>query len=211
MSRSELTSPSADSSVSKPAVGLVASDEVEVLRNLLGALEHNLPVILANTGEAETVVDIARRLGVQIVEPPEGVETIDELRDHFATVASGESVSGIIVPEDSSTPINFERSVAEFDPDERVSGTVSEKPTANSACWRRSPLTTRRRAIADVVTETKQYADLVLVIDDGSSDDTVLLAKEAGATVIEHEENGGYGAALRTAFREANRRRADHP
>jgi len=50
----------------------------------------------------------------------------------------------------------------------------------------------------------------VLVIDDGSSDDTVLLAKEAGATVIEHEENGGYGAALRTAFREANRRRADH-
>jgi len=73
MSRSELTSPSADSSVSKPAVGLVASDEVEVLRNLLGALEHNLPVILANTGEAETVVDIARRLGVQIVEPPEGV------------------------------------------------------------------------------------------------------------------------------------------
>ena len=210
MSRSELTSPSADSSVSKPAVGLVASDEVEVLRNLLGALEHNLPVILANTGEAETVVDIARRLGVQIVEPPEGVETIDELRDHFATVASGESVSGIIVPEDSSTPINFERSVAEFDPDERVSGTVSEKADGELGVLAAIPAYNEEAAIADVVTETKQYADLVLVIDDGSSDDTVLLAKEAGATVIEHEENGGYGAALRTAFREANRRRADH-
>jgi len=72
------------------------------------------------------------------------------------------------------------------------------------------PAYNEEAAIADVVTETKQYADLVLVIDDGSSDDTVLLAKEAGATVIEHEENGGYGAALRTAFREANRRRADH-
>jgi len=63
------------------------------------------------------------------------------------------------------------------------------------------PAYNEEAAIADVVTETKQYADLVLVIDDGSSDDTVLLAKEAGATVIEHEENGGYGAALRTAFR----------
>jgi len=113
MSRSELTSPSADSSVSKPAVGLVASDEVEVLRNLLGALEHNLPVILANnTGEAETVVDIARRLGVQIVEPPEGVETIDELRDHFARLSRAVNPSRELLSQKTAAPQSISSGVS---------------------------------------------------------------------------------------------------
>ena len=54
------------------------------------------------------------------------------------------------------------------------------------------------------------YADCVLVIDDGSTDETVTRAYETGATTIEHERNWGYGAALRTAFEEAARRDADH-
>lgn len=48
------------------------------------------------------------------------------------------------------------------------------------------------------------------MIDDGSTDGTVVRAREAGTTVIEHEHNRGYGAALRTAFEEGNRRNADH-
>ena len=50
----------------------------------------------------------------------------------------------------------------------------------------------------------------VLVIDDGSDDDTADRAKEAGATVIEHEVNSGYGAALKTTFVEAHRLGVDH-
>ena len=40
----------------------------------------------------------------------------------------------------------------------------------------------------------------VLVVDDGSTDDTSRMAREAGAQVVRHEENLGKGAALRTGF-----------
>lgn len=43
----------------------------------------------------------------------------------------------------------------------------------------------------------------IIVIDDGSSDDTAYIAKNAGATVIRHKQNLGYGAALKTGIRYA--------
>ena len=43
----------------------------------------------------------------------------------------------------------------------------------------------------------------VLVVDDGSTDDTGGLARAAGATVIEQRPNQGKGAALRAGFRRA--------
>jgi len=43
----------------------------------------------------------------------------------------------------------------------------------------------------------------VIVVDDGSSDDTAARAREAGATVIEQRPNQGKGAALRAGFRRA--------
>ena len=41
----------------------------------------------------------------------------------------------------------------------------------------------------------------VLVVDDGSSDDTADVARAGGATVIARRPNGGKGAALRAGFR----------
>ena len=38
----------------------------------------------------------------------------------------------------------------------------------------------------------------ILVVDDGSSDQTAVLAREAGAKVIKHQRNKGVGAAFRT-------------
>jgi glycosyltransferase involved in cell wall biosynthesis len=43
----------------------------------------------------------------------------------------------------------------------------------------------------------------VLVVDDGSSDDTAAVAEAAGATVIRQVPNQGKGAALRAGFRRA--------
>jgi glycosyltransferase involved in cell wall biosynthesis len=43
----------------------------------------------------------------------------------------------------------------------------------------------------------------VLVVDDGSSDDTADVARGAGATVLQQRPNQGKGAALRTGFRRA--------
>jgi glycosyltransferase involved in cell wall biosynthesis len=53
--------------------------------------------------------------------------------------------------------------------------------------------------IAAVVRATLEHLP-VIVVDDGSSDDTAARAREAGATVIEQRPNQGKGAALRAGF-----------
>ena len=54
--------------------------------------------------------------------------------------------------------------------------------------------------IGEVVEQSKEFVDRVLVVDDGSSDKTAALAEKAGAEVIRHPQNRGKGAALRTGF-----------
>jgi len=54
--------------------------------------------------------------------------------------------------------------------------------------------------IGSVVLKARKHVDEVLVIDDGSTDTTVEVATEAGATVVSHEVNNGYGAAIRSCF-----------
>ena len=49
----------------------------------------------------------------------------------------------------------------------------------------------------------------VLVVDDGSSDETARVAREAGAEVLEQRPNAGKGAALRAGFRAALERGCD--
>lgn len=50
----------------------------------------------------------------------------------------------------------------------------------------------------------------VLVVDDGSTDDTVAIARACGAAVISHGKNRGVGAAMQTGIDEAVRRRVDY-
>lgn len=49
----------------------------------------------------------------------------------------------------------------------------------------------------------------LLVVDDGSTDDTARLAREAGASVISHGKNMGVGAAVQSGIDEAVRRQVD--
>ena len=55
--------------------------------------------------------------------------------------------------------------------------------------------------ISDVVRRTRQQLDHVVVIDDGSSDNTARCAREAGAEVIVHGQNRGKGEAIKTGLR----------
>jgi glycosyltransferase involved in cell wall biosynthesis len=57
--------------------------------------------------------------------------------------------------------------------------------------------------IADVVRRVSQYIDSILVVDDGSRDQTAAEAEAAGAHVIRHETNLGKGAALKTGLQYA--------
>ena len=49
----------------------------------------------------------------------------------------------------------------------------------------------------------------VLVVDDGSTDDTVAIARAEGASVLSHRQNRGVGAAFQTGVEEAIRRGSD--
>ena len=55
--------------------------------------------------------------------------------------------------------------------------------------------------IGSLVIKTKKHVDQVLVVDDGSTDETASIAKQTGAIVISHKKNLGKSAAIKTAFK----------
>ena len=62
------------------------------------------------------------------------------------------------------------------------------------------PCYNERIPIGYVVLIARKHVEEVLVVDDGSTDDTVEVATVAGAAVVSHGVNKGYGAAIRTCF-----------
>ncbi len=62
--------------------------------------------------------------------------------------------------------------------------------------------------IGSVILQTKKFVDQVIVIDDGSTDNTAEIARAAGAVVIKHRQNYGKGVAVSSAFKEAQLRKA---
>jgi len=64
--------------------------------------------------------------------------------------------------------------------------------------------------IGAVVAGAREFAETVLVVDDGSVDDTALQASAAGAEVVSHARNQGKGAALLTGMRLLSHRGLSH-
>ena len=57
--------------------------------------------------------------------------------------------------------------------------------------------------IGPLVRCVRSFASRIVVVDDGSRDDTAAAAREAGAEVLVHPVNKGKGAALQTGFQYA--------
>jgi glycosyltransferase involved in cell wall biosynthesis len=63
------------------------------------------------------------------------------------------------------------------------------------------PAYCEEKHIGEVVLRTRAQLDHVLVVDDGSTDQTALRAREAGAEVIVHPVNRGKGETIKTGLR----------
>jgi glycosyltransferase involved in cell wall biosynthesis len=83
--------------------------------------------------------------------------------------------------------------------------TESGKPTIIAVI----PCSNEGQFIGDVVTKTRKYVDKVIVIDDGSTDNTSEAAEAAEAEVIRHATRQGAGAATRSGFEAARANNAD--
>lgn len=72
------------------------------------------------------------------------------------------------------------------------------------------PVFNEEKRIAEVVKSLRAHVDSVVVVDDKSSDNTVLEAKKNGAIILSHKINLGQGAALETGHEYARMMDADY-
>jgi glycosyltransferase involved in cell wall biosynthesis len=63
------------------------------------------------------------------------------------------------------------------------------------------PAYNEEKTIAKVIEGARRHVTEVLVVDDGSTDGTPEVARNAGAIVLRHSHNVGYGASLATGFK----------
>lgn len=68
------------------------------------------------------------------------------------------------------------------------------------------PAYNEEKYIGSIILQARQHASEVIVVDDGSTDNTVKVSQLAGATVIKHLENQGYGATIQEILIQAKKR-----
>jgi glycosyltransferase involved in cell wall biosynthesis len=71
------------------------------------------------------------------------------------------------------------------------------------------PAYNEEQFIAEVVRKARKFVDQVIVVDDGSTDSTARVAEAAGAMVINHGVNKGYGESIKSCFNAAKENGAD--
>lgn len=196
----------------RPAVGIVADSRNgnRVAGAILRTLDQGYDPLVGATDPDVEGAEFARLLDVPVREGHARRGT--DLWAELGTAAREAGYPGLVRYENLTQTIDFEETEAEvnesvayivdpvFDP------RVTRYPDVLVAI----PAYNEGATIASVVTEARAYADEVVVVDDGSDDGTAASARRAGATVIEHDRNRGYGGALKTAFDEAERAGAEH-
>lgn len=199
-----------DNGTSAPAIGIIGTQENtgEVARTTLRAAERGLAVFIAADDANTTTARLCEKLGGTIVATQVGNRSDRELATELAHIAKEQSYPGILFHGECSEQLAFDASLLEF---KRERGLITEtvSKAAQTDVLVGVPAYNEAETVGSVVRGASEYADEVLVVDDGSQDETAERAREAEATVVEHDENRGYGHALKTIFTEADDRGVD--
>jgi len=197
------------------AVGVVLSEQNEdaVFRTALRAKRRGHPVFVTPLREDSDTLDALADVGAVVIAPPSEQASQSDLHRLLSRTARERGSTGIILQTRDCPRIDYDRTAAAF---ERADYEVIAIPEH----WEQTPngptvvvgipAYNAADSIGQVVERAAAYADEVIVVDDGSRDETADHAREAGATVVVHERNRGYGGALKTLFRAGADRRAAH-
>ena len=99
-----------------------------------------------------------------------------------------------------SVDVSSVRQIASSNTTQTAVLAVTPRRTPTSDVLVLIPALNEAGAIAAVVTEVLKAGFDCLVVDDGSTDNTFNVARDAGAMIASHSTNLGVGAALRTGF-----------
>lgn len=198
----------------EPAVGLLATTEnaAAVPGAILRARQHGHRVIVTARTPECTGLLYARALGAVVVSPPEDPAVTEDRRERLASIARADGFPGLIYQADPATRVDFQATNEALASSEKFVIPAREEPAVgqDTRVLVGIPAYNEGDAIGAVVRAAARYADDVLVVDDGSNDGTAEAAENAGASVVRHDRNHGYGAALKTLFQQAARSGADH-
>jgi glycosyltransferase involved in cell wall biosynthesis len=94
---------------------------------------------------------------------------------------------------------------------ERITQTLPERPPKRThRVIAVMPAYNAEKTLASTLADMPAgCVDEVILVDDGSKDCTVAVARDMGLTVIVHPQNRGYGGNQKTCYREALARGAD--
>lgn len=202
--------------IQKPSIAIDATNAspADIARTTLRAKVRHHHVLVSYDGNANSEsVRIADRAGAFVLDTSDSSESAQQT---LVKAAKAYGFCGLIWHSTPSEPIDYARTIHEFENSEEYVVTAAlgsstfEEDEAETDVLVAIPAYNEEETIYEVVSETLQSADRVIVVDDGSEDDTTARAEEAGATVRKHRRNKGYGAALQTAFDEADRLGVEH-
>jgi len=198
-----------------PAVGLVATESnaewiaAEILR--IHSRAHQAIVTAAVDADLQALT-FARWLDAEVVLPSGNWAETDTPRERLRLFAKQAGYPGLLYHGEEKGSVNLSASrealenTEKFTVEARLEPVTDPDPTVMVGI----PAYNEAATIGAVVESAKNYVDTVLVVDDGSTDDTVEVAAAAGATVYEHDRNIGYGGALNSIFDQASRGDADY-
>ncbi|WP_458189226.1 glycosyltransferase family 2 protein [Haladaptatus sp. NG-WS-4] len=151
-------------------------------------------------------VKLAAQIGAIIIDPQQPNPDDDSLKRELHLTTMAHSYPGLIFQSNVTIPIDYDRSMATIESTQECCVEAEPPPQERSTTVHAViPAHNEANTIADVVSAADIHVDEVVVIDDGSIDETSTLARDAGAKVINHTTNRGYGEALVTAFKWAKK------
>ncbi|MFU8867893.1 glycosyltransferase family 2 protein [Natronococcus sp.] len=178
-------------------LGLIPNDERVSLRTVSRARDSNYPVFVLDTGLEDDAVSRLEALGATVLESPAADE---DRRTKLVSAAETDGCDGLIVGGNGDRiDLDASRRRSLDSASFSIEGTTTEPPAGPDRLIG-IPAYNEANSIEEIVDRAAEFAAEVVVVDDGSADETVDVVGETDATLLEHDHNQGKGMALRTLF-----------